>query len=328
MHVRSDLPQLPEPDTAEAEPRRVGVEIEFSGPALGATAEALAERFNGRISSLSAAEVVVAGTPFGDLRLEVDFALLKDLALQATERDERLLDWSVDMLSAASRLVVPLELVTNPLSLSQLADFHAVVECLRALGARGTGDSAVYAFGMHLNITTPDLTAATLLRYIRAFACLFEWLAEAERVDITRRLLPFVQPFPHDYERVVLAADYQPDAERLVEDYLHYNPTRNRALDMLPIFALRFPELIAQRLGDDRIKARPAFHYRLANCSIEQPEWSVTESWERWLVVEHLAADAQRLARWSAERLQDISRIMSGWDGRWRDRVDRWLADR
>ncbi|OBX33760.1 putative amidoligase enzyme [Halomonas elongata] len=40
----------------------------------------------------------------------------------------------------------------------------------------------------------------------------------------------------------MLDPDYQPDLRTLIDDYLEYNPTRNRELDLLPLFAYLDPE--------------------------------------------------------------------------------------
>ena len=318
-------PRLPNPVDRDGNARRVGVELEFQGPSLTEAAEALKAALGGSIKPMSAAELEIVDTGLGRLRLEVDFALLRALAQQAQSKDEPLLDWSVDVLSAASRLIVPLELVTEPLSLEQMGMLDDVVAELRRLRAKGTGDSAVFAFGVHLNVGVPAVTEDVLVSYVRAFACVFDWLVAAEDVDLTRRILPYVQRFPRDYEDLVLAPDYAPDWAVFRDDYLHYNPTRNRALDLLPVLAMRDADLIEERLGDALISRRPAFHYRLANCSLERPDWSVVDSWKRWLVVEALANDSDRLSDWCEQCLSDRDRMLSGWDGRWRERVERWL---
>ena len=37
------------------------------------------------------------------------------------------------------------------------------------------------------------------------------------------------------------------------------------------------------------IKGRPAFHYRLPNCLVDEPDWTVAREWNTWVAVERLA---------------------------------------
>ena len=83
--------------------------------------------------------------------------------------------------------------------------------------------------------------------------------------------------------------------DQLIDDYLTHNPTRNRALDMLPLFRHIDEQRVINVVDDDRIKARPTFHYRLPNCQIDEPDWGLIRAWRDWLQVEALAADATRL---------------------------------
>ena len=66
---------------------------------------------------------------------------------------------------------------------------------------------------------------------------LFDWLRSRCHPDLSRRISPYIEPYPLDYARLILQPDYAPDSGRLIDDYLRHNPTRNRALDMLPVFA-------------------------------------------------------------------------------------------
>jgi len=90
----------------------------------------------------------------------------------------------------------------------------------------------------------------------------------------------------------------------IVDDYLQYNPTRNRGMDMLPLFKFIDKDRVLNGVKDERVNARPTFHYRLPNCEIEKPEWQLSRSWNIWCVVEHLAADSagltQMIEQWFA----------------------------
>jgi len=102
--------------------------------------------------------------------------------------------------------------------------------------------------------------------------------------------------------------DYQPDLDALIDDFLHFTPTRNRPLDMLPLFAWLDEDKVMQApVEKDLIKARPALHYRLPNCLIDEPDWSLSVPWNDWIEVERLAADSDALASARLDR-QDNAR--------------------
>ena len=81
-----------------------------------------------------------------------------------------------------------------------------------------------------------------LLAMMRAYLLLANWLRVEIKVDITRQVLPHANPFPKEYARKVLDLRYQPDLDTFIDDYLADNPTRNRELDLLPLFAHLRPE--------------------------------------------------------------------------------------
>jgi hypothetical protein len=95
----------------------------------------------------------------------------------------------------------------------------------------------------------------------------------------------------------VLDPEYAPTRRELIEDYLAFSPTRNRVLDLLPLFVHCEPECLQGHdvEGVELVKPRPTFHYRLPNCEIERPDWTPAAAWNRWLSVERLAADPSRL---------------------------------
>jgi hypothetical protein len=117
-------------------------------------------------------------------------------------------------------------------------------------------------------------------------------------VDITRRISPYINPFPAEYAKLVLDPTYPADAGRLIDDYVAHNPTRNRPLDMLPVLAHLDRQRVTDRIEDPHlVKGRPAFHYRLPNCMVDEPDWTLAREWNTWVEVERLAADKERLNR-------------------------------
>lgn len=307
--------------------RRVGVELEFTGLGIERIARALHEVLGGEIRPHSAYEYTLANTVFGDFAIELDYAFLKERGRR--EQPQGLLEeierMSEDMLGAVAKRVVPFEVVCPPIAISQLHTLHPMIAALRDAGARGTSQSALYAFGLHLNPELPDMETRTLLNYIRAFAVAYDWLKRVSAIDISRRVFPYIQPYPRHYLRRVCDPDYTPTRARLIDDYLADNASRNRALDMLPVFAHLDEERVRAAVTDHLVKARPALHYRLPNCEIEQPDWDLRASWDHWLVVEALAADEARLLRVCRDYCAVLDQPLADWLGGWDEAFERYL---
>jgi hypothetical protein len=315
----------------EGAPRRVGVELEMNGLTLDRLAKLVAKAVGAHVDSRGRYERVLGGDPAGDWIVELDFELLKQLGRE--ERDAETLVGGIGQ-SAEEALkwfatpLVPLEVVSPTLPLARLGDVESLIASLREAGARGTSDRLVNAFGMQLNVEIPRADADTLRAYLQAFLCLYEWLLLRADIDVSRRVTNYIDPFPRDYVLRVLDPAYRPDLAALIDDYLVANPTRNRALDLLPLF-LHLDEARVRRATDDpRIKARPAFHYRLPDCRIDQPDWGLHGAWNDWIEVERLVADPDRLAacatRYRAIVDSALERLLGDWaaevDREWRDR--------
>ena len=97
---------------------------------------------------------------------------------------------------------------------------------------------------------------------------------------------------------------------------------------MLPLFAEYDEETVQRAAGSDRIKPRPAFHYRLPDCHIDRDGWSLSQSWDRWCVVEALADDEEALERLTAEFELDYRGLMGVDRKAWVARIDEWIRDR
>lgn len=284
-------------ETAEQATRRLGVEIEFSGVPIQRIAELTREEFGGKVEKVSDYEFYVRGGSLGDFGIELDFSYLKRLG---RERDPEAQVDDLDslgesLLALLAKRVVPYEIVSPPLPMPEVWRMDSLLARLRREGAKGTSQAVAYAFGLHLNPEMPDLDAATVRAYLQAFLCLFDWLRARSKVDLSRRVTPYIDPFEKDYVKLVVSDGYEPGMEQLIDDYLAHNPTRNRALDMLPLFAHIDEERVRATVDDDRIKPRPALHYRLPNCQIDEPDWGLIRPWRDWLQIEALAFDGRRL---------------------------------
>jgi hypothetical protein len=166
-----------------------------------------------------------------------------------------------------------------------------------------------------------------LLAYIKAFAVLQWWLVEAHDVDMTRKLSPYINLYPEAYLKAVLSRS-EAAMDAVFDDYLKHNPSRNRALDLLPLLAEIDSERVRSVVDDPKIKARPAFHYRLPNCHIERADWSLIPAWDRWCLVERLAHQPSDLDELGAA-FHDLDRPLFGVSRKaWQKFVDRWLKDR
>lgn len=331
MHdEKHKLKQPPWLKNAEGQMRRVGVELEISGLELDALAGCVAEFLGLRMEATGRYERLLTGDAAGDWVVELDFDLLKKLGREPHMAGAPVVDFgrtAEDVLAWAAELLVPLEIISPPLPLSRLHEVEALIVRLRAAGAKGTSDSIVNAFGMQFNPELPSFEPELITASLKAFLCLYDWLFERADIDLSRRVTSYVNPFPAGYVEKVIAADYRPGLATLIDDYLAYNPTRNRALDMLPLFMFLDEKRVRAKADDVLIKARPTFHYRLPDCDIHKPEWGLYVAWNDWVEVERLAADNQRLEACCAAYLEYLDDPLQRIFGDWPATVEReWLG--
>ena len=314
--------------------RRVGVEIEFAGLSCERAAGLVGELFGGGLERVDPHFFKVVDTRFGTVEVALDSQYVHPDEPQ-TAADDANSTWDditrgvrnglTSVLGDVASLWLPVEIVSPPLPLEHLPEFNAIVAALRAAGAEGSKDGLVYAFATQFNPEAPSLTATSMVAHLKAFLVLNDELRQAIDVDILRRSLPFADPFPRAYARKVVDPDYQPDLAQLVEDYIDANPTRNRDLDMLPLFAHVAPERVFARIDDGRVRGRPTYHYRLPDTRLSDPDWDLIVEWNRWVEVEQLAADARALRFLGSAFLADE-------EGRRHDAlpkaIDTWRAEK
>ena len=301
--------------------RTVGFELEFSGITFRDTARVVCDTLNGKVTDETAAEVCVQ-TDHGDFNIELDWDFLKTAAANAGETVDELLH----PLSKAAALLVPVEVVCPPLPVTSLTILDDMVVALRKAGATGTEESLIAAYGVHINAEVPALDAPTIHRYLRAFGLLQWWQIEANDVNLARRISPYIDLFEESYIKLLLTRD-EPDIATLIDDYLEHNPTRNRALDMLPLFAEIDADRVRATVDDPKIKSRPTFHYRLPNCQIDDPQWSLNASWLRWCWVEQLANDDASLQALGKDFLTADRPLLGVDRGAWVKRIARWMEN-
>lgn len=280
--------------------RRAGFELEVGNISIEEVAKALHERLGGSLEKTSAYEFHIKELELGDLKIERDAQLLTSLKYRAwledlgvdfsPGSDAEKVEQEVDKLS---RGLIPCEIVTAPVPFSKFDQLQILVDVLNEVGAEGTQESLRYAFGLHLNPEVPALKVETLLAFVQTFLLMTDWIIDVSDTDFSRRFFTkFIDPFPADYAELILDQHYQPTMTQFMDDYLQHNPTRNRPLDMLPIFYEVDKERLMAALPEDQqclIKGRPAFHYRLPDCRIGEEGWTMATEWNRWAIIEEIA---------------------------------------
>lgn len=327
----------PQPKNAAGELRSVGFELEYSGMTLKKSAAVLLKRVGGRLDVVNPYHYKIHDTPYGTFTLILDFQFLVESGLarwlhtigldQALE--PHVIEGIERFIAEISETVVPYELSTPPLPLDGLEVIEEVKEEFRRHGAMGTSADPLYAFGFHINPEAAIISVDGILNILRAFFILYEKLVEMIKPDMTRRLTPYIDPFDEAYMRLLLDDGYDPTMPQLIDDYLEYNPTRNRALDLLPLFAHIDMDRVMRKMEGEKISARPTYHYRLPNSRVDEPQWHTWEAWNSWVLVESLAADEAALCALCGEYLDILDSPFSFFmKDEWKKRVDSWLKNR
>lgn len=290
-------------ETDNGEVRKVGFEIEFAGVDPENCIRLLHQLLGGTAVSESIFSKKLEDTEYGTFAVELDAALLtegkyKDYLDSLGIKLDDLKDGDAieEKLKDVAAAVVPCEVVMPPIPVTEISITEKIISLLRKEKAKGTGASILYAFGLHINTELASQKPEYILSIIRAYALLYDWICTESRVDFSRRLSPYINPYPDEFLKHVFQPDYHPDINTLIDDYLDFVPSRNHALDMLPALANIDEERVMSRAAEpDLIKPRPAFHYRLANCRIDEPDWSMADEWQYWLEIEKLAGDQEKL---------------------------------
>ena len=305
---------LPTDQNSAGDPRLTGVEIELGGLSEARVAEICAEVLGGEARQTDHAQWLVEGGNLGKLKVYLDTAL-RDAA------QTRLRDLALDF----GREVVPVEIVTDPLDRAGLERLEALVDRLRAAGAEGSGAGLVYGFGVHLNVQVKGETAEDIVPVLLAYALLEDWLRDAMPIDEARRVLPFTDPYPTRFVRALAEAGTGAALETIMDLYAEHTPSRNRGLDMLPLFKHLNAGRIAPALNG-ATSARPTYHFRLPDCRIDEAGWNIGTEWARWLAVERVSEDADLLERLRAGWLESHGAVTLD-RTRWARRAGEILED-
>jgi len=321
MTFLTDIARPAEVCTEAGTTRSVGIEVEFAAVTARDAARIVQQMFGGSLVTEDPHRHHIQGSEIGDFTCELD----TQHAHRPYNKTGNMSGFQAEMrklFGDISSLVMPCEIICPPVPFTDIARIDALVAKLTSVGAVGTRASPFYAFGAQLNpeIVRPD--AGDITATLKAYILLSPWLRAVMGLDLTRRAMAFADPFPAVYIARLLAPDYWPDQAGLIGDYLDANLTRNRELDMLPLFAHLDPALVRARLDDPRIKPRPTYHYRLPDANIGEAGWSLCLEWNRWVIVDRLAADRTLLAAMAEDYLRHAD---EGRESGWPLAASQWL---
>lgn len=278
---------LPEPHTRDGAARLVGVEVELGGLGETRIADIAQEHLGGTARKDGPATMVLEDTELGGFKIYLD-----------TKYRDRLSSDFGEMATKAARAVVPVEIVSDPIKPEQIADLDRVMVALREAGAEGTGANVVNGYGVHFNPEVTSETFEDIYPVLLAYALIEDTLRDEAEIDLSRRALPFVDPYPRQLvDRLVLGGLH--DLPDLIDLYLAEAPSRNYGLDMLCLFTHLDAERVKKVMETDSIGARPTYHFRLPDCRIDNPDWSLALEWKRWQRVEALSQDHEALSELS-----------------------------
>jgi hypothetical protein len=323
----------------KGELRKIGFELEFAHVGVDEAAKIIQEIYGGQLEKEHRFSQKVIGTSLGDFNVEVDLRLLTEktylpffekfginldeIIIGGVSLEEKL----EGALESLMTKFFPYEVATPPVTVSELAILEPLRQALHEHHAEGTEAFPTNAFGTHINAEVPGSGTGLILRYLRAFLLLYPWLLEAGHTDfMRRRMTTFIDPFPEEYTLHVLQPEYKPDLNRLIEDYNQHNPDRNRPLDLYPLFAALKPAILQQYPNLGKVKPRKAFHYRLPNSCISRPDWSLSEEWNNWVVIEELANDPEKITGMSKAYFDMQKDTLLGFENKWAKETTKWLS--
>lgn len=316
------------------EERKIGFEFEFTGVSMEDVAAIIQNLYGGTLQKISTYVFEVTDSALGTFKLELDAQLLREKKYETylSKIGIRLAEFKnrqsiEDSLKELASSVVPFEIITPPISLSSLTEMNPLLHELRRHQVKGTGSSFLYAFGLHVNPEAPELREKSILNHLRAYVMLDGWIRKDARINISRRLTPFINEYDEKFIHHILQPDYQPGLNELIRDYFAFGNSRNRPLDLLPLFMHINEKLTATLISEEITSSRPTYHYRLPNCSLDDETWTLAEEWNRWVLVETLANDNQAIDQYSRAWLKMKSDTLIGFDQKWIKLMDRWVTN-
>ena len=322
----------------QGELRKVGFELEFANVDIEESAQIIQDLYGGKLQIEHRFSQKIVDTELGDFSIKIDLALLNEkdykkpldklnINLKDYQVGEKSLEFEVEsIMEGIVSKVIPYEITTPPLPITEIHKFEPLRQALYEHHAEGTKAALTNAFATHINPEVPSKEAGSILNYIRAFLLLYPWMLRKCEIDLARRTTSFINPFPAKYIDLVLDPAYNPDLDRLIEDYHLHNPDRNRPLDMYPLFAALRKEKVDTYHDIGNVKSRETFHYRLPNSLINSPEWSLAMEWNNWVIIEELANDPEKIKQLSKEYFALKDDTIIGFETKWTKHTDKWLS--
>ena len=307
--------------------RHYGLELEYIGVPLDKVADIIRDIVGGEIRKQHSTRLHVESEK-GDFIVELDVELAQKISEKAkAHREENPAGRSLEEM--ADQIVPPFlspiapsEIVTPPLKYNDLDIVEKLIVKLRDAGAQGTSKSLFYAFGYHINAEAASFAATEIRDTLRAFILMYDWLMTRLEMDLTRKITGFAGPHDKKYIELVLKPDYNPNLEQLIRDYIQLNPSRNYALDMLPLFSHLDEKLVDDLITESLIKKRPTYHFRMPNCCIDDTQWNIRTGLNCWFTVEALADDKALLRKLSAEYIDRRQDVFSRIDKHWAEKIE------
>lgn len=314
--------------------RKAGFELEFSNINIDTIIHILTDNCAFKMKKLNS-YLFKFDSQYGEFTLELDFELLSKQKLKNNIQEffhsigitieQKKIEQVETLIAELSQDIVPYEISTPPIPIENLEIVNNLVDQLSKNNAKGTKEKIYYAFGLHINLEVISLETTILLDYLKAYVILQDFLEKDAKVDVTRKITPFIDKFKKDYILHILQEEYLPSQEEFIKDYINFNPTRNRSLDMLPILTFIDEKLVRSFLPKEKINPRPAFHYRLSNSLIGEDNWKISDEWNRWILVEKLANDPISLKTFSKEYVHYLEKFINFTS--WESKITKWIQN-
>ncbi|HEX8547996.1 MAG TPA: amidoligase family protein [Cytophagaceae bacterium] len=308
--------------------RKAGFELEFGEVDMETIATCILDLYGGKQERTNKFHQVITDTNIGKFTIKFDSRILtektyepilKKYGLNGNEENVE------NLVESIASFVVPYEVDTPPLPFQEIYKADLLRKALHEKKAMGTKSSVLYAYATHINPELPALDVDNILRYTRAFLLLYPWVFSKAKIDLTRRMSVYINPFPDDYLRLVFQAGYNPSLDIFIEDYHKYNPDRNRPFDLYPVLSFIKPDKINHLQGIGNVKPRPTFHYRLPNSLIDDPTWSLASEWNCWVAIENLASNPEFMSELCKEYIHMNDNILIGFKNKWIKRTEEWV---
>jgi hypothetical protein len=271
----------------------VGVEVEFTGLSARDATLALHKGLAGEIFEEDPHAYKLQASDIGDIWVELDVrhAHPQRHGAALTLNAGRTLS---SVLGTLITPFAPREMILSPRPVSDLGDVDRAVAILRGAGAKGDGRILFDTLGLHFNVSTEPKNIANIRATTLAFARLDPHLRTLIAEEGGQRQMRLAPAFPKAYVQLLESRSPDQDPGDFIDDYLACNPTRDRALDLLPLLLHLDGPRVRRRLPYEKISPRPVFHWRLPVARVGRQDWSILPTWQAWLNVEDVAAEILR----------------------------------